>query len=80
MLKCRIYWNYDFRNKNLVNLVRNEVYTAPAPSQFTEKGGSDGILWSINKNYILGLYDLCLLLHRWQFASELSQNYFLRDM
>ena len=43
MLKYRIYCNYDFRNKNLVNLVRNEVYTAPAPSQFTKKGGSDGI-------------------------------------
>ena len=42
-LKCRIYCNYDFRKKNLVNLVRNEVYTAPAPSQFTKKGGSDGI-------------------------------------
>lgn len=37
MLKCRIYCNYDFRNKNLVNLVRNEVYTAPAPSQFMRK-------------------------------------------
>lgn len=37
MLKCRIYCNSDFRNKNLVNLVRNEVYTAPAPSQFMRK-------------------------------------------